>query len=109
MCAKYTNHTFQIRLELSYEQALEQVMATLMSDGFGNLRELGMRPERRAVSHIAHPTSATRQGPWPGAGLICQARPSDPETGPCLPHDVILFEEDGKSVVSALQSTPEYD
>ncbi len=88
------------RVNLPYEQAVEQVKASLKEEGFGVLTEidvkktlkekLGLDTEKHVILGACNPPLAHR------------ALSADPLVGLLLPCNVIVYEEDGHSVVSAI-------
>ena len=88
-------------LKLPYEEAVEKVRAALKEEGFGVLTEidvkktikekLGIDVEKYVILGACNPALAHR------------AISADPYVGLLLPCNVIVFEKDGGSVVSAVE------
>lgn len=89
-----------VKVNLPYEEAVEKVRGTLKEEGFGVLTEIDVKQ-----------TIKTKLGIDTGKYIILGAcNPSlshraisaDPFVGLLLPCNVIVFEKDGASVVSAM-------
>lgn len=88
------------RIDVPYEEAVEKVKSALKEEGFGILTEidvqatlkqkLGIDTEKYVILGACNPPLAHR------------AITADPLVGLLLPCNVIVFEENGKSVVSAM-------
>lgn len=87
-------------LAVPYEEAVEKVRATLKEEGFGVLTEIDVKAtlkqkldidtEKYVILGACNPPFAHR------------ALTADPYVGLLLPCNVIVFEKEGKSVVSAI-------
>lgn len=87
-------------LAVPYEEAVERVRATLKEEGFGVLTEIDVKAtlkqkldidtEKYVILGACNPPFAHR------------ALTADPYVGLLLPCNVIVFEREGKSVVSAI-------
>ncbi len=95
--AKYGIET---RLDLTYEEAIERVTAALKDEGFGVLTEIDVKGtlkkkldqdfRRYVILGACNPQLAHR------------ALSADLDIGLLLPCNVIVYEEDGATVVSAM-------
>lgn len=93
-----TTYSFRARLDVPYEQAVEQVTAALKEEGFGVLTEIDVKAtlkqklnadfRRYVILGACNPPLAHR------------ALSAELEIGLLLPCNVIVYEEDGGSVVS---------
>lgn len=93
-----TTYSFRARLDVPYEQAVEQVTAALKEQGFGVLTEIDVKAtlkqklnadfRRYVILGACNPPLAHR------------ALSAELEIGLLLPCNVVVYEEDGGSVVS---------
>ena len=91
---------FTVKLGLSYEGALEKVIQGLKNEGFGILTQIDIKEtlkqrldtdfRKYAILGACNPTLAHR------------ALTADLETGLLLPCNVIVYEENGGSVVAII-------
>ena len=91
---------FTVKLGLSYEGALEKVIEGLKNEGFGILTQIDIKEtlkqrldtdfRKYAILGACNPTLAHR------------ALTADLETGLLLPCNVIVYEENGGSVVAII-------
>jgi uncharacterized protein (DUF302 family) len=90
----------QTRLALPYEQAIEQVTAALKDEGFGVLTKIDVRQTLREKLDKDFRKYIILGACNPG--LSYQAFTAELEIGLLLPCNVIVYEDDGESVVSIL-------
>lgn len=98
MTKTVTNYAFRTILDLPYEQAVERVIVALKEEGFGVLTEidvqatlkqkLGADFRRYVILGACNPR------------LAHQALNIELEVGLLLPCNVIVYEEDDRSVIS---------
>jgi uncharacterized protein (DUF302 family) len=94
----FKDYAFRTKLDLPYEEAIQKVMAALKQEGFGVLTEIDVKAtlkkkidadfRKYAILGACNPPLAHR------------ALTADLEIGLLLPCNVIVYEEDGGSVVS---------
>lgn len=92
------NHSLRAKLDMSYETAVERTTAALKEEGFGILTEIDVKAtlkekldadfRKYVILGACNPSLAHR------------ALSTDLEIGLFLPCNVIVYEEDGESVVS---------
>lgn len=92
------NHGLRAKLDMSYETAVERTAAALKEEGFGILTEIDVKAtlkqkldadfRKYVILGACNPSLAHR------------ALSTDLEIGLLLPCNVIVYEEDGGSVVS---------
>ena len=95
-----TDYGITTRLKAPYEETVEKVRAALKEEGFGVLTEINVREtlkeklgldfKKYVILGACNPAMAHR------------ALSADPLVGLLLPCNVIVYEEDGMSVVSAI-------
>ncbi len=98
MTKTITDYAFRTQLDLPYEQAVEKVTAALKDEGFGVLTEIDVKAtlkkkldadfRRYVILGACNPP------------LAHQALQAELEIGLLLPCNVIVYEENGGSVVS---------
>ena len=98
MTKSITDYALQVRLGLSYDQAIDKVAAALKDEGFGILTEIDVKAtlkkkldadfRKYVILGACNPPLAHR------------ALSAELEIGLLLPCNVIVYEEDGGSVVS---------
>ena len=92
------NYGFRVRLDMSYEQAVERTTAALKEQGFGVLTEIDVKAtlkEKLDVDFRKYVILGACNPP-----LAHQALGTELEIGLLLPCNVIVYEENGGSVVS---------
>lgn len=97
---KLSDYGLTTRLNVPYEEAVEKTRAALKEEGFGVLTEidvkktikekLGIDVEKYVILGACNPPLAHR------------ALESDPFVGLLLPCNVVVWEEKGQSVISAI-------
>ncbi|HEY66154.1 MAG TPA: DUF302 domain-containing protein [Caldilineae bacterium] len=92
------DYAFRTRLNLAYEEAVERVIEALKEEGFGILTEIDVQAtlkKKLSVDFHKYVILGACNPP-----LAHQALLAEPEIGLLLPCNVIVYEEDGGSVVS---------
>ena len=95
--------TLRKQLDCTYDAALAQVPEALKSQGFGVLTEIDMQDtlhKRLGVAFRRYRILGACNPP-----LAHKALTAEIEIGVMLPCNVIIFEENGKAVVSAIDPT----
>jgi uncharacterized protein (DUF302 family) len=98
MAETINTYSFKTKLELPYDQAVEKVTAALKGEGFGVLTEIDVKTTLKNKLDVDF-----RQYVILGAcnpPLAHQALKAELDLGLLLPCNVIVYEEDGGSVVS---------
>lgn len=93
-----TDYAFRTKLNLPYEQAIEKVTAALKAEGFGVLTEIDVKATLKKKLDVDFRRYVILGACNPK--LAHQALNSELEIGLLLPCNVIVYEEDGGSVVS---------
>ena len=98
MTKTITDYAFRTRLDLPYEQAVERVTAALKEEGFGILTEIDVKAtlKKKLDADFRKYVILGACNPL----LAHQALNTELEIGLLLPCNVIVYEEDGGSVVS---------
>ena len=95
-----TGYTFSICLHIPFTEAERQVRAALQKEGFGILTEADIQAAFQEKLERAFRPYKIRGACNPA--LAYEALSSELEIGAFLPCNVILYEEDGEVVVSAM-------
>lgn len=95
--------TLRKQLDCTYDAALAQVPEALKSQGFGILTEIDMQDTLHKKLGVAFRRYRILGACNPP--LAHEALMTEIEIGVMLPCNVILFEENGKAVVSAIDPT----
>ncbi|RME46431.1 MAG: DUF302 domain-containing protein [Chloroflexi bacterium] len=93
-----TDYAFRTKLNLPYEQAIEKVTAALKDEGFGILTEIDVKETLKKKLDVDFRKYIILGACNPP--LAHQALQTELEIGLLLPCNVIVYEEDGGSVVS---------
>lgn len=100
MDRKITDYASRTRLDLPYEQAIEKVTAALIEEGFGVLTEIDVKATLKKKLDADFRKYVILGACNPPLAL--QALTTQLDIGLLLPCNVIVYEEDGGSVVSIL-------
>ena len=100
MTATITDDTLRARLDLPYAQAVEQVTAVLKDQGFGILTEIDVQATLKQKLGADFRKYSILGACNPS--LAHQALTSELEIGLLLPCNVIVYEDDGASVVAII-------
>lgn len=96
-------YSYQKKVNLSYEQALEKTTQELQKEGFGVLTEIDVKATMKKKLDVDYNKYKILGACNPP--LAHQALSADPEMGVLLPCNVIVYEvEGGKTVVSAIDA-----
>jgi len=98
MTKTITDYAFRTKLDLPYEQAVEKVAAALKDEGFGVLTEIDVKATLKKKLDADFRKYVILGACNPP--LAHQALNTELEIGLLLPCNVIVYEEDGGSVVS---------
>jgi uncharacterized protein (DUF302 family) len=98
MTKTITDYAFRTKLDLPYEQAVGKVTAALKDEGFGVLTEIDVKAtlKKKLDADFRRYVILGACNP----ALAHQALNTELEIGLLLPCNVIVYEEDGGSVVS---------
>ena len=95
-----TDYGITTRLKAPYEETVEKVRAALKEEGFGVLTEINVRDTIKEKLGLDFKKYVILGACNPA--LAHRALSADPLVGLLLPCNVIVYEEDGVSVVSAI-------
>ncbi len=98
MTKTVTDYAYRTRLDLPYEQAVDKVTAALKDEGFGVLTEIDVKATLKQKLDADFRKYVILGACNPP--LAHQALNTELEIGLLLPCNVIVYEEDGGSVVS---------
>lgn len=98
MTKTVTDYAYRTRLDLPYEQAVDTVTAALKDEGFGVLTEIDVKATLKKKLDADFRKYVILGACNPP--LAHQALNTELEIGLLLPCNVIVYEEDGGSVVS---------
>ena len=87
-------------IDLGWDEAVEKVRATLANEGFGVLSEILIHEKLNEKLGVEFPRYVILGACNPP--LAHKALQSDPEIGLLLPCNVVVYENEGKTVVSAI-------
>jgi uncharacterized protein (DUF302 family) len=91
-------YAFHIRLDLPYEQAVERVTAALKEQGFGVLTEIDVQATLKKKLDVGFRKYVILGACNPP--LAHRALSADLEIGLLLPCNVVIYEDQGASIVS---------
>lgn len=100
MAKTVTDYAYRTRLNVPYEQAVEQVIGALKDEGFGVLTEIDVKATLKKKLDADFRKYVILGACNPP--LAHQALQAELEIGLLLPCNVIVYEEDGGSVVSII-------
>ncbi|HEX6303494.1 MAG TPA: DUF302 domain-containing protein [Anaerolineales bacterium] len=95
-----SDYAYQVKLEAPYEQAVERVTAALKEEGFGVLTEIDVKATLKQKIDVDFRKYIILGACNPP--LAYQALSTERNIGLLLPCNVIVYEEDGGSVVGIL-------
>lgn len=93
-------YAYEVRLEMPYEQAVERVTAALKEEGFGVLTEIDVKATLKQKIDVDFRKYIILGACNPP--LAYKALSTERNIGLLLPCNVIVYEEDGGSVVGIL-------
>jgi len=95
-----TSYTLSTTTELSFEEAVERVRTELKTEGFGVLCEIDVQATMREKLGVEGEPYLILGACNPP--LARQALQAEPELGVLLPCNVIVYERDGETQISAI-------
>jgi uncharacterized protein (DUF302 family) len=95
-----THYQFSTRVQLSYEEAIQRVTAELTKEGFGILTKIDMKATFKKKLDIDYPPYIILGACVPPSAY--KAMNTETEIGLLLPCNVIVYENNGETVVSVV-------
>ena len=95
-----THYQFSARVQLSYEEAVQRVTAELKKEGFGVLTEIDMKATFKKKLDIDYPPYIILGACNPPSAY--KSLNNEVEIGLLLPCNVIVYEDNGETVVSVI-------
>ena len=95
-----TSYAYRVELEMTYDEAVERVTDALKAEGFGVLTEIDMKEkfsEKLGADFRRYVILGACNPP-----LAYEALQAELEVGILLPCNVVVYENDGRSVVAAM-------
>ena len=100
MTQNENNLAFTVQLDLSYDEAIQRVTGALKEEGFGVLTEIDVKETLKKKLDVDFRRYVILGACNPP--LAFQALQADPDLGLLLPCNVIVYAQDGGSVVSII-------
>lgn len=97
---KTTNYSFEVRLSLPIHDAKQKVINALKEENFGIISEIDIAAKFQEKLQIDHPPHLILGACNPK--LAHQAIESNTDVALALPCNIVLREEDGETIVSAM-------
>ena len=97
------NYGFTKELDVPYEQAIERVTARLADEGFGILSRIDVREkfrEKLGIDFMRYVILGACNPAKAHSAIIAEQ-----DIGLMLPCNVIVYEKEGKTIVSAIKPT----
>jgi uncharacterized protein (DUF302 family) len=98
MSKDITEFAYRVRLDVPYKDAVEKVTAAMKDEGFGVLTEIDVQATLKKKLNVDFRKYVILGACNPP--LVHQALTTELEIGLMLPCNVIVYEDDGGSVVS---------